>query len=380
MLNVAQLLYRSSGDGCFHSRLAVVDSDRAALLAARRVIRDYLRVGIAALTKQTLGSGKTVTPRFLTQGSFAYGTLNDPAQQPPQEIDLDDGTYLPMSLMRGTAPSIASDVFFKIVEGLLEELAGRKGWIIDKSRPTCVRVRINLKSHIDVPLYAIPDSEYQTLLEKSASRGYATLDAAFREAAGADWTTLDSESVWLALRGGKWIKSDPRKVHEWVLRQGRLYGPQYIRLCRYLKAWRDQQWQRGGPSSILLMVCASQALQGAQALRDDQALGAIAKDLARQLSGGVCNAEVDARAELNDLADEERITATAKAGALALALDQAMTAGQDAASAIARLRAVFGERVPNRPDWVLLVTPAALVRTTPASVVAAPAVKRAHSA
>lgn len=378
MLNVTQLLYRHTGDGCFHSQLAVTESDRAVLLAARAVMRDHLRKGIAAVTRATLGSGKTVAPRFLTQGSVAYGTLNDPAQQPPQEIDLDDGTYLPMSLMRGAAPSDASDVFFQIVDALLEELAAKKGWKVDKSRPTCVRVHINSRSHIDVPLYAIPDSEYQTLVEKSMSRGYLTVDAALREAASMDWTTLDSDSVWLAVRGGNWIKSDPRKVHSWVMRQARIFGPQFIRICRYVKAWRDKQWREGGPSSILLMVCVSQALR-AEGARDDKALARVAKDLVQQLAGGVCNPEVDPDAELNDLSDEQRRIASARAQTLAAAVEFAMESAQDASGAIARLRSVLGDRVPNRPDWVH-ATPASVVRAIPASVVGAPAVKRAHSA
>lgn len=380
MLNVTQLLHRTAGDGCFHSQLAIDESDRALLLAARTLIRDHLRKGVAALTKQNLGPAKAVTPRFFTQGSFAYGTLNDPAQQPPQEIDLDDGTYLPLSLMRGAAPSDASDVFFRIVDGLLEELAVKRGWQVDKSRPTCVRVHINRRAHIDVPLYAIPDAEYQTLVEKSLSRGYSTLDAAFREAGYMDWTTLDSDSVWLAVRGGKWIRSDPRKVHAWVTRQARLFGAQFIRICKYLKAWRDEQWRTGGPSSILLMVCASQALLAWGGARDDKALASVAKDLVQQLAGGVCNPDVDATAELNDLSEEERSDACSKAQALSSAIEFAMDVAQDAPGAIARLRGVLGDRVPDRPDWVQAVTPASVVRAVPATVVAVPAVKRAHSA
>ncbi|TOM12750.1 hypothetical protein CGH84_21615, partial [Vibrio parahaemolyticus] len=38
-----------------------------------------------------------LTPRFWTQGSFQYDTLNRPFQ-PGQEMDIDDGTYMPMPI------------------------------------------------------------------------------------------------------------------------------------------------------------------------------------------------------------------------------------------------------------------------------------------
>ena len=37
-----------------------------------------------------------LSPRFWTQGSFTYDTLNKPYKTPPQEMDIDDGTYLPI--------------------------------------------------------------------------------------------------------------------------------------------------------------------------------------------------------------------------------------------------------------------------------------------
>lgn len=175
------------------------------------------------------------------------------------------------------------------------------------------------------------------------------------------------------------MKSDPRKVYAWVMRQVSIFGPQYIRICRYLKAWRDEQWKQGGPSSILLMVCASQAIQS-HAARDDKALLGVAKDLTRQLSGGVCNPDVDATAELNDLSQEERQVASAKARMLAGGLQFATEQAPDAGTAIARLTTILGSRVPNRPDWVQEVTPSNIVQATPAAVVGAPAVKRARSA
>ncbi len=293
MLNLHQLFFRPLDTDCFLGQLEVESQDSKALVAARTTIREHLRGGIAKLTRERLGAANEVKPKFFTQGSWAYKTLNDPAQLPPQEVDLDDGIYLPMSLMNGTAPSVACDAFYEIVDGLLFDLAASRGWTVDnKIKKTCTRVHINKRCHVDVPLYAIPDREYLALVEKSSQMGYATLDAAFREARAANLLVLDPNSVWLAVRGGKWQRSDPRKVQDWFLRQVSLYGDQFLRVCRYLKAWRDQQWTTGGPSSILLMVCAWQSFK-AHAGRDDISMLAVAKDLVGLLAGDVYNPEVD---------------------------------------------------------------------------------------
>lgn len=51
---------------------------------------------------------QALTPRFWTQGSFQYDTLNNPYATPPQEMDIDDGTYLPMLSLK-IAPSLATN-------------------------------------------------------------------------------------------------------------------------------------------------------------------------------------------------------------------------------------------------------------------------------
>src|SRR5512145_541463 len=56
--------------------------------------------------------------RFLTQGSYAYQTLNRPAQPHCQEIDLDDGIYIPMPFVNGR-PLFSSDGLFAVIEQAL---------------------------------------------------------------------------------------------------------------------------------------------------------------------------------------------------------------------------------------------------------------------
>lgn len=374
MLNLHQLFDKFLEDQCFLARLDVDDAEEVALFKARKEIRECLRVVIANATK-ALDPAKVVIPRFFTQGSCAYKTLNDPAHTPPQEIDLDDGVYLPMSLLQGAAPSIACDFFFKVVDTALTELAKKRGWTIDTSKERCTRVRINQRAHIDVPLYAIPDSEYARLSKAATAQyGYQTLAEAVRSDADS-WVWLSSEHVWLAIRGGTWEQSDPRKVHEWFLSVKAIFGEQFVRICRYLKAWRDYQWFSGGPSSILLMVCASESFKKHPG-RDDLALLEVAHALYTQLGGDVINEEVNPDVQLNNLDQTERVDASNKALALHAGLKKAIQETQDAAAAIELVRDVLGDRIPNNLAWVKATTRTEVVQSTAAAVVPAPAIQR----
>lgn len=380
MLNLHQLFHQSLESSCFHERLNINPQDKALLAKAKAQIRQHLRTGIAAITRQQLGAEKQVSPKFYTQGSWAYGTLNKPAHLPPQEIDLDDGTYLPMSLLNGTAPSIACDAFFKIVDTLLGDLVKEnKGWKLDTSKKTCSRVHINGHSHIDVPLYAIPDSEFARLRADALRLGYESFSEALKKSAATDsWLWLASDRVWLAVRGGQWKQSDPRKVHDWFKQQVDIHGEQFLRVCRYIKAWRDQQWSDGGPSSILLMVCVSQGFKKFSG-RDDMALLEVAKQLIGQLLGDVYNQFVDATEQINGLTTAERQEASAKAQTLSSFINQAVQHTEAPVLAIQLLVGQFGPRIPMRPEWVKTITRVEIVQATPKAVVAAPAIQRVRA-
>jgi len=374
MLNLHQVFYKFLDDKCFLHRLDVHDADKKLLLAARKKIRDRLRAGIAAATRK-LGDDKVVHPRFLTQGSWVYRTLNDPAHCPPQHIDLDDGVYLPMSLLNGTAPSVACKVFFGIVDTLLEQLAKEHGWRLDKTKDTCTRIIIGDRAHIDIPLYAIPDSEFQQLTEAAARYGYSTIEDAVRKSDSNSWIWLSSDRIWLAIRGGEWQQSDPRKVHEWFERLKAVYGDQFVRVCRYLKAWRDYHWQNGGPSSILLMVCASLEFKK-HADRDDLALLHVIRRLGDHVDGDVYDREIES--QVNNLDVANRKVASTRARQFASVLDQATQNTAEADAALRLLTAQLGHRVPN---MVALVTEdrAAVVQSTPKAVVAAQPIQRVRA-
>ncbi|MCP2223556.1 MULTISPECIES: CBASS cGAMP synthase [Bradyrhizobium] len=382
MANVSKVLHAAGDAPCFLNNLNIADTDRASLMEAREKVRDCLRKTFAALTKQELGV--TVHPRFFTQGSFAYRTINDPCWTPPQQMDLDDGAYLPMTFIQGSQrPSVAAAAFFKVVDAALVKLAKEEGWQFVK-KPTCSRLVISSNSHIDVPLYAIPDAEFEKLEKQMKS-----FDAMARDArADSDdrWDALPSDCVLLAHREHDWISSDPRKIRDWFVDAIKVYGPVLRRACRYLKAWRDHHRPHlDDVSSILLMVCAFEACEdlGRPNVpgRDDLALLRIAERLPRLLEGPVYNpTDRDERVDGRLSAASRRI-AIDMAKKLDAELTEIVEKCFDPEEAIERLTALFGERIPDRIDLVDVAKAAhAEVRSHAPRIAAAPTVGKSTSA
>lgn len=112
MLNLSPLLFTTVADeACLHSNLDLSDAERALIAHARTEVRDCLRTGIPRVLAERGYTDTVPQPRFFTQGSWAYKTLNAPAKK-PQQADVDDGCYLPMSFVsQGTRPSVASTIF-----------------------------------------------------------------------------------------------------------------------------------------------------------------------------------------------------------------------------------------------------------------------------
>ena len=125
---------------------------------------------IRKLKKDQKEALKKVQPKFLSQGSFVYKTMNTPCHQPPQQIDLDDGVYLPIDMMRD-GPIIGKNLFFIIIDNTLNQLAKKNDWRFIGDKPTCSRLVIRKDMHIDVPLYAIPREKYQAILNEINESG-----------------------------------------------------------------------------------------------------------------------------------------------------------------------------------------------------------------
>lgn len=196
-------------------------------------------------------------PRFWTQGSFKYDTLNHPFH-PGQEMDIDDGTYLPMTVFE-SKPRLGYELLLLLVDTSLQSLvAENQGWKFEEKR-TCARIKIiDKKTHIDVPMYAIPKDKFQE--KQTAADSAHMLKAASMESYSINESYLEAfqlepENVNLALREQKkrWQISDPKIVEDWFNDSCQRIDNLKL-ICRFMKAWRDYQWDIGGPTSISLMA------------------------------------------------------------------------------------------------------------------------------
>jgi hypothetical protein len=268
----------------FLGNLALSKDQSQFILSAKLKIQDCLRQGIFEIIKKR--ENITVEPRFMSQGSAVYKTRNKPCYVPPQQIDHDLGCYLPLSIAKefSELPKIASKVFFSVVDDLLKELVSKERWIdIDITKKTCSRVIVNHEIHIDVPLYAIPDTEFFSIRERiDKSLTYENF-ASIESRRIASWRDVDLKKVLLAHREQNWKESDPRKLNEYFKKAFEHKGEQLRRICRYLKAWRDYKWKDGGPSSIYLMILAD-SLFDAEIEKDDIALLNVLQGISRRLS------------------------------------------------------------------------------------------------
>jgi hypothetical protein len=358
MANVVRLLNGGSDEDNLLAELELRDDDDVILRQARLKIRERLRARIEAWTRKHLGTA--ITPRFFTQGSFAYKTINRPAWMPPQQMDMDDGTYLPMTFVKGTArPSVAAATFFAVVDATLEELIAEEGWVGLAPKPTCSRVVLTNKAHIDVPLYAIPDREFAQLrkmaLDEAAIRADADVDFMETSRRPDTWDVLPSDKVLLAHRDEDWKPSDPRKINTWFLNAVDLYGEIFRRESRYLKAWRDYQ-QLNHVSSLILMVYVWTVFEeiGATNIprRDDLMLLNIAERLPDLMARPIENPAYGGEMLGEGWSDDDRRAAITQASELLAQLKSTIHGCYIPDDAINQMRAVFGDRIPNRPDLV----------------------------
>lgn len=296
-----------------------------------------------------------LTPRFWTQGSFQYDTLNLPYSTPPQEMDIDDGTYLPMAIF-DDKPIIGHRLLILLVDSSLCSLvAENESWRFETKR-TCARIRIpHENTHIDVPMYAIPEEQF--MLKEVAGLEYRRLAACDSTSGGDIWKNnwaayeLDSDSVNLALREGeeKWMKSDPKMVEDWFLDSCRHSGFHLKKICRYLKAWRDANWGERGPSSISLMAAAVNILN--KNPYDSADLGAtmlmVAHKLPDEFSAGVESPDPSDEKPLFPAAHQHgewECDVMAKLRAFSMLLNEAENATSKD-EALTSLNKAYGERV-----------------------------------
>lgn len=229
-----------------------------------------------------------ISPRFWTQGSFTYDTLNRP-YKPTQEMDIDDGTYLPMQFFEDK-PAIGHQLLLLLVDVSLKSLVvERSGWSFE-AKETCGRIKIPSENvHIDVPMYAIPYEKFlekEVLLKEAANTRWSMeMYDSITAADHALYDQLETDCVNLAVRkdDARWIKSDPKDVHLWFQDACQRTGQHLRKVCRFLKAWRDaEDWEKSnGPSSISLMAAVVEILNETSV--DPKDFGSLMLTVARKL-------------------------------------------------------------------------------------------------
>ncbi|MFV3411231.1 CBASS cGAMP synthase [Pseudomonas sp. NY15436] len=346
MPNFSSLLFTTSGETCFLEALDLTPVELGQIDGARKEIREALKADLPSVLRDKGLEGDICEPKFYIQGSRAYNTLNSPCITPPQQSDIDDGVYLPLSVMREeSSPKLAITLFFDAVIDVLRPICAAKGWHA-ASKATCVRVTISSSAHIDLPLYVIPDTRFMLLKASLENYQGAVFDSA-RNAEQNTWKALPSDKILLADREQGWRKSDPMAMKDWFKAQ--VEGKdQLVRIVRYLKAFRDKQWEEKGPSSILLMAAACPLYEQFDK-RDDRALLHVVKGIPAALQNGVAS-PIDPDASLTSHMPKEAIAdAVEKFQTFARYLEGALEAN-DPQTSYNWLHEMLGDRLPNEPN------------------------------
>ena len=384
MLKLNKLFYYTQqAITTFSDRIEPSKSQKEYLVSCKNDIREYLRETIKQASVTELGMPRVITPRFRTQGSWSYQTCIQPAFPTIQEIDWDFGVYLPVTVWEEKGPpKQMAQAYFALVEKLLARLCAINNWKTVPGKDTCIRIQVAPWAHIDIPLYAAPEAEFHKIYEKVALAKNMTFDSArMTESAefaeifetAQEWADLDQ--IVMATRKGEWKRSDPEAVTRWFRDRLLENGDQLRRVCRYLKAWRDQNWQEGGPTSVFIMIAISNEFE-AQKGRDDLALEMAASRLAKALAGELYEPAIDGGTEdFNRLIPDQRQYAASKAQDLANAIRQArFKQGHQKTLSIQEIRAHFGERIPDDLTLIDVDGGEEAIRTTPAIFVAPPVV------
>ena len=335
--------------GQFHGNLQIPDEDKNALQAARRNIRSHLRQEFRGI-------------KFMTQGSYAYHTLIRPNHMPPQRMDLDDGVYF-FDL------KITSAELFDVVDRTLAKLANRHGWQLDTNKPACSRLIICGDKHIDIPCYFVmagrlPERAYSTH-QSSYYSLYKEANIPYHDFAG---------PIWLAHREKGLIQSDPRLIVDWVLKCVEKYGKQFLRVCCYFKAWRDNQWEKSSMKSLLIMALIERAFEDEGIpkgeIDDDVVVFRVAGLISDYLEDDGCikDPSDDSRCLDENLTSEDRNLITEKLGILNKEMEKALYAGNINTKTVCKIVCKqFGRWFPDDPNLIipLAVAPAIVAAPTP---------------
>lgn len=352
-------------------------------------------------------------PKFRVQGSFAYGTCNIPAQpHKGQELDLDYGAYLPVRVFtlnqKGTPDSSEEaknyiDITYDALHELCEE---NSGWKLER-KPSCLRIYgVAPHAHMDVPLYAVPNEMFDEIqsqhglvmdsMHKSVSAslvqkydgrsiGLESYEIDFMEAISENESSIDLSTIdmiHMAKEDGTWFPSDCEKVRDWFKKQCDKYpnnGRQLRFVARYLKGWRDQQWEEKGPTSIVLMIAAVKNYIYCKG-RDDLALLSVTANLDSVLANDIRVEDMEDHEDedFNRSNPSQRIENAQAAKMLYRSLNMSQSnASNDAKLSLDILTGSFGLRIPK--DTTLIRQEHQHSQDPIAKVIEAPAIQRTTS-
>lgn len=380
MHNLSKLFFNKLSSDRYIDTITINAEQDAMLRDARRKVRGAIRNAfgnVRQYTKENVSYNELkilneIKPKFFTQGSYAYKTLNSPCHR-TQEIDLDDGVYLPMSIFNGN-PVLNKKWFFMIVDNALIDLCNKEGWKFNDKIDTCVRIILPKQAHIDIPLYAISNERHaemeKQLSEYKEDRKELSISKLMFDSDMkiANSIYLDKGQVYLARRGSQnWQISDPMAIARWFNMEINTKGERLRRICRFLKAWRDFIWKTGGPSSLALMVSACQAYPKDDLDRDDYALLKVTEIIPDLLGGEIINpASLNQKEIIYPKDGVDHIAISNEARQLHKTLENTISGSLDKAHIIIMLRQKFGERMPTNIAWIEnIITPAVIVRNTP---------------
>lgn len=378
----------------YHEALQVPPQKKAKLLEAQRAIRQAIRESAGRIrtedgfwdhsfaTHQTHRVRPDVMPKFFTQGSVAYDLLINPAHKPLQQLDLDDGMYVGVDYLKNGQPVLIAKALFRLVEDAVAPLCAERGWTLDKTKETCVRIKLDNESHIDIPIYSAPRDR---MIAMDSLALQARADAVIKKAGGHEYLLLPSHQVMLAHRRGTWDQSDPLALSEWVDGSAERYGVLFRRSCRYVKGWRDHRWPESCLTSITIMAAIVEVLEDMNGnhrdLDDDRLVYEIARRLPSVFEKEICNPAFPDRSKiLNEWSTEERREIVGAAQVFAEHMHSALKGTAVAELVVTSLRQIFGDRIPYRPDAVKIIpNVAATVAAEAAVTVPAPRVTSSTS-
>lgn len=234
----------------FNKKISLTASDVKFLRAARNKVVTRIKNHFSDYLNQP-------TPKFIGQGSFSMKTIVKPHSG---AYDIDVGVYLQgQSRYRADWPKPET------VSNWLKKALKNHTSIKPIDKKTCLRIIYKPKQrgsaiyyHVDLPIYI----EYENLWGNKKTR-----------------IGQNGEKCWEE-------KSDPKGFTSWVTKacqRNKIDKSQFIRIVKYLKAWKDNHKKKGKmPNGMLLTVLAGENFIHNE--RDDISFYKTIKNISRQLN------------------------------------------------------------------------------------------------